>query len=99
MCALFRNKYRIGSKRCHGYDYSSPGNYFVTICTRNRIQYFGNVVNGKMILSELGFCLKNEWIDFEWQPRFHDHIIRTNTELFRIRKYIIENPEKWIGDF
>jgi REP element-mobilizing transposase RayT len=34
--------------------------------------------------------------NFQWQTLYHDHIIRTNTELNRIRKYIRENPEKWI---
>ena len=37
-------------------------------------------------------------IDFAWQPRYYDHIIRTRIELYRIRKYIRENPEKWICD-
>jgi Transposase IS200 like. len=36
--------------------------------------------------------------DFEWQKSYYDHIIRTNTELNRIRKYIRENPEKWIDN-
>jgi len=34
--------------------------------------------------------------DFQWQTVYHDHIIRSNKELNRIRKYIRENPEKWI---
>jgi len=33
--------------------------------------------------------------DFEWQPRFYDHIIRTGIELSKIRNYIRSNPEKW----
>ena len=33
---------------------------------------------------------------FKWQNSYYDHIIRTNSELNRIRKYIRENPEKWI---
>jgi putative transposase len=214
MCALFRNKYRIESTRYRGYDYSSPGKYFITICTKNKIPYFGNVENGKMILSELGIIAENFWreipdhfpnikldefiimpdhihgiiiieapklgvstksefqsnpsveapnsgastdsikiispgklseapnlgasienienieniksrnpfwksnsigsiinqfkrictitiktrgFDFSWQPRYYDHIIRTRIELYRIRKYIRDNPEKWIG--
>jgi REP element-mobilizing transposase RayT len=34
---LFNNKYRIESARLKGYDYSSPGEYFVTICTGGMI--------------------------------------------------------------
>ncbi len=36
--------------------------------------------------------------DFAWQPRFHDHIIRDQNELDRIRAYIIGNPGKWSED-
>jgi putative transposase len=177
MCSLFRNKYRIESTRYQGYDYSSPGKYFITICTKNKISYFGEVVNGKMILSEIGQIAEKFWLEipghfpnidldefiimpdhihgiiiikapksefqsnppvqtpklgvstntahsefqtpklgvstiinqfkrictitiktrgfnFAWQPRYYDHIIRTRIELYRIRKYIRENPEK-----
>ncbi|MCK4464495.1 MAG: hypothetical protein KAU83_02190, partial [Bacteroidales bacterium] len=52
--ALFKNKYRIKSTRLKGWDYSSPGAYFVTIVTKNRAYYFGNVENGDMHLNELG---------------------------------------------
>src|SRR5664280_688840 len=62
MCSLFRNKYRIESTRYRGYDYSSPGKYFITICTKNKIRYFGKIDNQKMILSELGNYLQNEWL-------------------------------------
>lgn len=34
--------------------------------------------------------------DFSWQLRYYDHLIRSNTELERIRKYIIDNPITWI---
>jgi putative transposase len=37
-------------------------------------------------------------IDFNWQSRFHDHIIRNETELERIRKYITTNPLNWRKD-
>ncbi len=32
---------------------------------------------------------------FTWHPRFHDRIIRNETELNRIRKYIRDNPGNW----
>jgi REP element-mobilizing transposase RayT len=37
-------------------------------------------------------------IDFGWQPRFHDHIIRNNDEMIEIAKYIRNNPALWIQD-
>jgi REP element-mobilizing transposase RayT len=35
---------------------------------------------------------------FEWQPRFHDHIIRDNKSFETIQTYIVENPAKWPDD-
>ena len=40
------------SIRLQGYDYSQEGLYFVTICVQNRINVFGKIVNGQMILNE-----------------------------------------------
>ncbi|MBN2595517.1 MAG: hypothetical protein JXR82_01890 [Marinifilaceae bacterium] len=36
--------------------------------------------------------------DFEWQERFHDHIIRDDQEYHRIENYINNNPRKWGED-
>ncbi len=43
------------------YDYSQAGLYFVTICTKNRHQFFGNVKNGKMILNKYGYIVRDYW--------------------------------------
>jgi len=56
------NKYRTGSKRLTGYDYTCPGKYFITICTKNKIPYFGKIENGEMKLSELGIIARDLWI-------------------------------------
>jgi putative transposase len=40
---LFQNKYRIPSTRLQGYDYGSHGLYFITICTHERLNYFGTI--------------------------------------------------------
>jgi len=175
MSEKFRNKYRIKSARLQGWDYSSEGGYYITICTKYRKPWFGNCINQKMELSETGRIVNDLWYeipkrnpvaildefvvmpnhihgilfinhdivetcqgmslqqlpqpalfgkpiknsvsmifnhykgdvtkivrqrypDFQWQSRFHDHIIRNDDELNRIRKYIIENPEKWETD-
>jgi len=158
---MFKNKYRVESGRLKGYDYSSPGAYYITTVTKNRKCYFGNVVNDKMILNEFGKIVNNFWkeipkhfpyvildehivmpnhvhgiiildefteisktkekrqpigviinqfkrictitirmtdINFGWQPRFHDHIIRNEDDLNRIRQYIIDNPKNWNSD-
>jgi len=36
--------------------------------------------------------------DFAWQPRFHDHIIRNDTEFAEITNYIGNNPKNWNND-
>jgi len=36
--------------------------------------------------------------NFEWHPRFHDHIIRNSESFERIQNYIEENPARWEED-
>ena len=50
---LFKNKYRIPSARAYWHDYNH-GCYFITICTKNREYFFGEIHDGKMTLSEIG---------------------------------------------
>jgi putative transposase len=49
------------SIRLKGYDYSSPGGYFLTICTHNRECLFGKITDGKMMLNAIGEIAYNEW--------------------------------------
>jgi len=37
-------------------------------------------------------------IEFNWQPGFHEHIVRSEEDLNRITEYIINNPIKWEED-
>ena len=48
------------SPRLPGYDYATPGEYFVTICTENRAKLLGEVQNGKMTLTPAGTICKEE---------------------------------------
>lgn len=182
---LFGNRYRIPSTRLRGWNYSNPGSYFVTICTKERVHWFGKIQNQGMDLSNIGKIVDDEWnktsyirpnvlldryvimpnhfhgiitlqdheikmtydggmpvggetpshgvsteteyalkwrpgslgaiihqfkrastkriraignVDFTWQPRYHDRVIRTESELIRIRQYIANNPTKWEQD-
>ncbi len=54
MAEKFRNKYRISSSRLQNWDYGSNGVYFITICTKNRRHYFGEIINAEMHLNETG---------------------------------------------
>lgn len=191
MTDKFQNKYRISSSRLQNWDYGWNAAYFVTICTKNREPYFGEIANGKMILSSQGILADVFWheiqnhannveldafvvmpnhihgililngeppespgppesgrdeaclvstssssgspetigqkrfqnqgintlssiigsyksaitkhanrlrLDFAWQSRYHDHIIRDNASFIRIRNYIINNPANWHED-
>jgi len=62
MTDLFKNKYRIASTRLTCWDYTSAGIYFITICTWNRLAWFGQVQNGQMELSEIGGIIQDEWL-------------------------------------
>ncbi len=42
--------------------------------------------------------LQESWGSLFWQRGYHEHIIRSEGELDRIRKYIIENPIRWDQD-
>jgi putative transposase len=174
MMSLFKNKYRIESARLKGYNYSSPGEYFITIDTKSMVEWFGRVENGVMVRNDIGEMVRQLWLtipqhhnnvtldefivmpnhihgilallqypckdvardvstrnknnfmssispkcgslskiigshksaltnwchkqghdDFQWQPRFHDHIIRSQQELDHIREYIRDNPGRW----
>ncbi|MFA5368229.1 MAG: transposase [Dehalococcoidia bacterium] len=54
---------RRRSVRLKEYDYSRPGAYFVTICTKNRECLMGRIVSGEMKLSEIGLIAVDAW---EW---------------------------------
>ena len=178
MPGKYQNKYRIKSARLPGYDYSRAGLYFITICTQNRAHYFGEIIDDKMYLSNIGVLADAFWheiknhskntglhqftvmpnhihgileivdgggvetmhasslrpppknptmakispkpgsvsriigsyksavsnhahrlgYEFEWQPRFYDHIIRNENEYIRISNYIENNPKNWTED-
>lgn len=145
-----RNRYK-------DFDYSNDGYYFITTCVENRINYFGRIYTGKMLLNKFGLLVDKCWNDlpnhyncsldyysimpdhfhgiiiiekttkpdkknyslsemirgfktfsskqinlelndnpkFKWQKSFYDRIIRNEKELFRIRRYIVNNPLKW----
>jgi putative transposase len=183
---LFKKKYRIDSARLSGWDYGSNGLYYVTICTKDRMRYFGEIVpvpntceeneDTKLYLSEneindtailqptiIGeiahanwqdipnhfpfveldafvvmpnhihavLCInkpnKLDWqinrfgvqsmnlasvirgyktsvktyattndLEFSWQPRYYDHVIRNEKEYLNIIGYIKQNPKQWL---
>lgn len=51
--------------RLKGYDYSQQGYYFVTICTKNMIEYFGEIRNNNMIINKYGLIVQKQWLWLE----------------------------------
>ncbi len=177
----YKGKYRVGSTRLLGWDYAAPSYYFVTLCTRRFIRWFGEVREEKVILSRAGQIAEEElerttqirhnvridpwsvmpnhvhaiimigddpritvetprldyvetprrgvstaprqWrsgalgaivnqiksictkriraigvVDFSWQSRFYDRIIRNETEMEAVYAYILGNSIKWVED-
>ena len=63
MTAKFRNKYRGQSTRLQRWNYGWDAAYFITICTKGREWYFGEVVNGAMQLSPVGIIADELWYE------------------------------------
>lgn len=185
----YKGRYRIPSARAWWHQYNG-GTYYVTICTKDRENYFGRIVDGVMEMFEMGKCLNEQIlltsemradmnmeiplfsimpnhvhlivvignnvyntpvdyvdgesfrcrdamlcvssinepensfspqsknlasiirgikigtkayatsnnIEFAWQPRFHDHIVRNVKELNAIAQYIENNVANWKED-
>ncbi len=50
------------SIRLKEYDYTNPNWYYITICTYDRKNLFGEIKNTKMILNEYGKIVEDEWL-------------------------------------
>ncbi len=66
----FKGKYRISSTRRKDWNYGDDGAYFITICTKNRIKYFGRLLNGSMHMSGIGNIAHNNWIDIPHHAQY-----------------------------
>lgn len=154
------------SPRLKGYDYSTEGAYFVTVCVQDRRSLLGQIEDDTMALNSAGIMAGDWWrelsnkfddiqLDFFvvmpnhfhgiivinryetdgsvamslpdimrwfkamtsnayirgvksdnwqrfngklWQRSYHDHIIRNEDDLNRIREYVQTNPTRWGED-
>ncbi|MCZ2222284.1 MAG: hypothetical protein LC122_01445 [Chitinophagales bacterium] len=64
--AKFKNKYRIEPARLKHFNYGSNAAYYVTICTKNRINYLGSIVtdtnnNPFLQSSTIGVIAEEYW--------------------------------------
>ena len=53
------------SPRLKTSDYTNPYWYFITICTKDHKNFFGEIIDSKMIQNELGARLEFEWLKTE----------------------------------
>jgi len=70
-----------------------------------RFNEFGNPVKGSVsvIINQFKgvvkkWCNNNNHSYFNWQSRFHDHVIRDVESHEKIRQYIINNARNWCDD-
>lgn len=71
MVEKYRGKYRIPSARLQSWDYGNNGIYFVTICTANRENYFGEIDKDNMLLNDVGKIANECWLDI---PNHFSHV-------------------------
>src|SRR5258708_26515692 len=102
-------KYNRRSIRLRDYDYTSPGAYFITICTQDRKPIFGEIVNNEMQLNELGESLQLIWntlperfsnLELDHFVIMPDHIhgiiiIKETNFIFAEDSYKSELPERF----
>ena len=74
---LYKNKYRITSARRPNWDYGSHGLYFVTICAKDRVPYFGEIISSEtqsiasLQITDIGQVAYNNWLQI---PQFHPYV-------------------------
>jgi putative transposase len=60
------------SIRLNGYDYSTSGAYFITICTYEREHLFGDIANEAIELNTFGDIARSHW---QQLSQYHPNII------------------------
>ena len=67
----FQGRFRISSARLKDWDYSTSGWYFVTICIKDHIPFFGKARGEEVVLSTLGKMASRMWEEI---PRHHSFV-------------------------
>ncbi|MFH1857180.1 MAG: transposase [Candidatus Omnitrophota bacterium] len=49
--------------RLSNYDYSNNGYYYITICTDNRVEWLGNILDDQMTINPYGIICQQCWMD------------------------------------
>ena len=59
----FKNTFRVESTRLKEWDYSNPWWYYVTINTKNHVEFFGDIVKSNIIFNDLGEFAEKCWLE------------------------------------
>ena len=86
--------------RLPGFDYNTPGAYFITICTSNRRPILGTIVGAVIphFISTLKRFCHRDIGSHIFQRSYHDHVIRNEDDYLKIWQYIDNNPARWQED-
>lgn len=75
--------------RIQGWDFTSPGWYFLTLCTQNMRSVFGTIVRSYKA------AVSKALDQSVWQSRFYEVRARDDAARANIRRYIRDNPENY----
>ena len=91
-------KHSRKSLRLQSYNYSAPGYYFITICTKNRECVFGEINNGISVLNKQGKIAEKFWLKMPhtYQGiRIPTFVVMPNHVHSVI--HIVKNPNSTVG--
>ncbi|MCB0516650.1 MAG: transposase [Chitinophagales bacterium] len=65
-----RYKYHTRPLRAKWWNYGNNAAYFITICTKNRVHFFGEIEDGVMRLSNVGVIANILWYEIPHHSTF-----------------------------
>ena len=90
------------SIRLQSYDYSAPGAYFITVCTKEKSKILWENVGAHTMRPTVVHQLKSAITKRAGaairQKGFYDHVIRGEKDYQDIRQYIDNDPYRWSED-
>jgi putative transposase len=87
----FADKFKTSSSRLQNFNYSTPGFYFITICTLNKNNFFGKIINNHMELSKMGLIANQCLIDI---PNHFKNVLLNEYVVMPNHVHILLNLEK-----
>ena len=88
------------------HDYSEPGAYFITVCTKNKAHILSRIVvdlpSSRPTIHQMVRAIKTGTTRHLghsiFQTSYYDHVIRGPRDYDEIFQYIQNNPAKWPHD-